>query len=82
MGVDSDRIQVSVSSSLTGAPIRSEDWNHLDQMVYEVDYAALVTIGTGRRTGAVPGHLSHTVYRLGSGACGVPQVLHPVIMLG
>jgi len=36
VGIDPDRIQVSVSSSLTGAPIRSEDWNHLDQMVYEV----------------------------------------------
>src|SRR5712692_3692033 len=36
VGVDPDRIQISVSSSLTGAPIRSEDWNHLDQMVYEV----------------------------------------------
>jgi len=36
VGVDPDRIQISVSSSFTGAPIRSEDWNHLDQMVYEV----------------------------------------------
>jgi catechol 2,3-dioxygenase-like lactoylglutathione lyase family enzyme len=36
VGVDPDRIQVSVSSGLRGTPIRSEDWNHLDQMVYEV----------------------------------------------
>jgi catechol 2,3-dioxygenase-like lactoylglutathione lyase family enzyme len=36
VGVDPDRIEVSVSSSLTGTPIRSEDWAHLDKMVYEV----------------------------------------------
>jgi catechol 2,3-dioxygenase-like lactoylglutathione lyase family enzyme len=36
VGVDPDRIEVSVSSGLTGAPIQSEDWTHLDQMVYEV----------------------------------------------
>jgi catechol 2,3-dioxygenase-like lactoylglutathione lyase family enzyme len=36
VGADPDRIAVSVSSSLTGVPIRTEDWNHLDQMVYEV----------------------------------------------
>ena len=36
VGVDPDRIEVSVSSSLTGAPIQSEDWTNLDQMVYQV----------------------------------------------
>ncbi len=36
VGVDPDRIEVSVSSSLTGIPIQSEDWTNLDQMVYEV----------------------------------------------
>jgi catechol 2,3-dioxygenase-like lactoylglutathione lyase family enzyme len=36
VGVDPDRIEVSVSSSLTGVPIKSTDWDHLDQMVYEV----------------------------------------------
>ena len=36
VGVDPDRIEVSVSSSLTGVPIESKDWHHLDQMVYEV----------------------------------------------
>lgn len=36
VGVDPDRIEVSVSSSLTGVPIQSEDWTNLDEMVYEV----------------------------------------------
>jgi hypothetical protein len=36
VGVDPDRIEVSVSSSLTGVPIDSKHWDHLDQMVYEV----------------------------------------------
>lgn len=36
VGVDPDRIEVSASSSLTGNPIQSTDWDHLDQMVYEV----------------------------------------------
>jgi len=36
VGVDPDRIEVSVSSSRTGGPIRSEDWANLDEMVYEV----------------------------------------------
>jgi catechol 2,3-dioxygenase-like lactoylglutathione lyase family enzyme len=36
VGVDPDRIEVSVSSSLTGVPIRSKDWDHFDQMVYDV----------------------------------------------
>lgn len=36
VGVDPDRIEVSVSASLTGVPIKSKDWDHLDRMVYEV----------------------------------------------
>jgi catechol-2,3-dioxygenase len=36
VGVDPDRIEVSASTSLTGHPIQTTDWNHLDQMVYEV----------------------------------------------
>jgi catechol 2,3-dioxygenase-like lactoylglutathione lyase family enzyme len=36
VGVDPDRIEVSVSSSLDGAPIPSEHWDHIDQMAYEV----------------------------------------------
>jgi catechol 2,3-dioxygenase-like lactoylglutathione lyase family enzyme len=36
VGSDPDRIAVSVSSSLTGSPMGSDDWNHLDQIVYEL----------------------------------------------
>ncbi len=36
VGVDPDRIEVSVSSGLTGVPIQTKDWDHLDRMVYEV----------------------------------------------
>jgi hypothetical protein len=36
VGVDPDRVEVSVSASLTGAPIESKDCDHLDKMVYEV----------------------------------------------
>jgi catechol 2,3-dioxygenase len=36
VGIDPDRIELSVSSSLTGVPIQSAHWEHLDQMVYEV----------------------------------------------
>lgn len=36
VGVDPDRIEVSVSASLTGTPIQTEAWASLDQMVYEV----------------------------------------------
>ncbi len=36
VGVDPDHIEFSISSSLTGMPIRNEDWNHLDEMVYTV----------------------------------------------
>jgi len=36
VGVDSDRIRVSVAASLSGTPIRTEDWHHLDDMVYRI----------------------------------------------
>ena len=36
LGVDPDRIEVSVSASLTGPAIRTEDWSDLDPMVYAV----------------------------------------------
>jgi catechol 2,3-dioxygenase-like lactoylglutathione lyase family enzyme len=36
VGIDPDRIQVSVSSSLTGVPIQSDEWTNLDEMVYIV----------------------------------------------
>jgi catechol 2,3-dioxygenase-like lactoylglutathione lyase family enzyme len=36
VGVDPDRIEVSVSASLTGTPIGSQDWANLDRMIYEV----------------------------------------------
>jgi catechol-2,3-dioxygenase len=36
-GLDPDRIEVAVSSSLTGAPIRSEDWSTIDDLVYAIE---------------------------------------------
>ena len=36
VGVDPDRIEVSVAASVTGSPIRTEDWHHLDDMVYRI----------------------------------------------
>jgi catechol-2,3-dioxygenase len=36
VGVDPDRVKVSIAASLTGLPIRSEDWHHLDDMVYGI----------------------------------------------
>lgn len=36
VGVDPDRIELSVSASLTGGPIVTKDWDHLDRMVYEI----------------------------------------------
>jgi catechol-2,3-dioxygenase len=36
VGVDPDRIEVSVSASLTGGAIFGKDWDHLDKMIYEV----------------------------------------------
>jgi hypothetical protein len=35
-GVSPERIEATVSTSLTGIPIQSQDSAHLDQMVYEV----------------------------------------------
>jgi catechol-2,3-dioxygenase len=37
VGLDPDRIEVSVSSSLTGAPIRCEDWTRLDDTIYAIE---------------------------------------------
>jgi catechol 2,3-dioxygenase-like lactoylglutathione lyase family enzyme len=36
VGIDPDRIKISVSSSLTGAPIQRNDWNHIDEMIYAI----------------------------------------------
>ena len=36
VGLDPDRIEVSIAASVTGSPIRSEDWHHLDEMVYRI----------------------------------------------
>jgi catechol 2,3-dioxygenase-like lactoylglutathione lyase family enzyme len=36
-GLDPDRIELFVSLSLTGSPIRSEDWDHIDDMIYSVE---------------------------------------------
>ena len=36
VGVDPDRIEVSIAASVTGSPIRSEDWHQLDDMVYRI----------------------------------------------
>ena len=37
LGLDPDRIEISVSSSLSDAPITSEDWRNLDDTVYTID---------------------------------------------
>ena len=37
VGLDPDRVEVAVSLSLTGGPIRSEDWTHIDDMIYSVE---------------------------------------------
>jgi catechol 2,3-dioxygenase-like lactoylglutathione lyase family enzyme len=37
MGLDPDRIEISVAASLTGAPIRSEDWTNLDDIIYAIE---------------------------------------------
>jgi catechol 2,3-dioxygenase-like lactoylglutathione lyase family enzyme len=37
LGVDPDRIEFSVASSLTGAPISSDDWHNIDPMVFSMD---------------------------------------------
>jgi catechol 2,3-dioxygenase-like lactoylglutathione lyase family enzyme len=37
MGLDPDRIEVAVSSSLTGTPIPSQAWANLDDMIYAIE---------------------------------------------
>jgi catechol-2,3-dioxygenase len=37
VGLDPDRVEVAVSLSLAGGPIRSEDWTHIDDMIYSVE---------------------------------------------
>jgi catechol-2,3-dioxygenase len=37
MGVDPDRIEICVASSLTGAPISSEDWRNVDDAIYAIE---------------------------------------------
>jgi catechol-2,3-dioxygenase len=34
MGVDPDRTEIAVASSLTGIPISSEDWKNVDDAIY------------------------------------------------
>ena len=36
VGVDPDRTEITVSSSLTGGHIGSEEWTHLDDLVYDL----------------------------------------------
>jgi catechol 2,3-dioxygenase-like lactoylglutathione lyase family enzyme len=36
VGVDPDRIELTVASSLSGSPIGTVDWTHLDEMVYQI----------------------------------------------
>jgi catechol-2,3-dioxygenase len=37
MGVDPDRIEICVASSLTGTPISSEDWQNVDDAIYMIE---------------------------------------------
>jgi catechol 2,3-dioxygenase-like lactoylglutathione lyase family enzyme len=37
MGLDPDRVEIAVASSLDGAPIRLEDWNNLDDTIYAIE---------------------------------------------
>jgi hypothetical protein len=37
MGVDPDRVEICVASSLTGSPISNEDWRMLDDAIYAVE---------------------------------------------
>jgi catechol-2,3-dioxygenase len=37
MGVDPDRVEICVASSLTGTPISSEDWKHVDDTIYAIE---------------------------------------------
>lgn len=36
VGIDPDRIQITVSSSLTDAPVHASDWASLDEIIYQV----------------------------------------------
>ncbi len=37
LGADPDRIEFTVASSLTGAPISRDDWRNIDSMVFALD---------------------------------------------
>jgi hypothetical protein len=37
LGIDPDRIEISVASSLTGAPISNEDWHAIHGSVYAIE---------------------------------------------
>jgi catechol-2,3-dioxygenase len=37
MGVDPDRTEICVAASVTGAPISSADWEHVDDTIYAIE---------------------------------------------
>jgi hypothetical protein len=37
VGVDPDRTEIAVASSLTGTPISSDDWTNVDDAIYAID---------------------------------------------
>jgi hypothetical protein len=37
LGLDPDRIELSVASGLTGVPIQTEDWNEIDNLIYAIE---------------------------------------------
>jgi catechol-2,3-dioxygenase len=37
MGVDPDRTEIAVASSLTGTPISSDDWKNVDDAIYAIE---------------------------------------------
>ena len=37
IGVDPDRIEVSIATSTTGVPIRTEDWATIDDAIYGIE---------------------------------------------
>jgi catechol-2,3-dioxygenase len=37
MGLDPDRTELAVAASLTGTPITSDDWKHVDDAIYTVE---------------------------------------------
>jgi catechol-2,3-dioxygenase len=37
MGVDPDRTEIAVASSLTGTPISSDDWKNVDDAIYTIE---------------------------------------------